>query len=217
MAHPMLAAPAAKPVWRGWIHTVAAFVAIPGLLLLLLRADGPAAIVASSIYGLGLVVAMGTSALYHRLRCSERTRLILRRLDHSMIFVLIAGSYTPVCLIALPHAWGIPLLCVVWAGAITGIVLKQVAFGRFQVLQHALYPLLGWAAVVTLPALVRALDGPELTLLVAGGLMYTLGIPVLFRRWPNPWPATFGYHEIWHVATVLGAGCHFAMVLLLLH
>lgn len=216
MGVPVMIAPDLRPSWRGWIHAAAFAFAVPGLLVLLVRAEGPLAIAAVTVYGLGLVIALGTSACYHRLRCAQRTRLILRRMDHSTIFMLIAGSYTPVCLIALPPTWGIPLLCVVGAGSLLGIALKQFAFARFPMLQQALYPLLGWAAVVTMPALVRSLDAAELGLLVAGGLMYTFGIPVLFLRRPNPWPSTFGYHEIWHVATVLGAACHFALVVLLL-
>jgi hemolysin III len=205
-----------RPAWRGWIHVGAFVAAVPAAVTLAVQASGAAARVAAIVYGLGLVLAFGTSAFYHRLAWSERSHRVLRRLDHSTIFVLIAGSYTPVCLVALPRAWGIPLLCVVWMGAILGIVLKQVAFGRFAVLQHALYPGLGWAAVATAPALVRSLSGAELALLCAGGLLYTIGIPVLLLRRPDPWPRTFGYHEIWHVATVLAGVCHFATFELLL-
>ena len=156
-----VAAYALRPSWRGWIHAVAAMLALPGAVLLVVLADHPMAKFAATIYGLGIVLGFGTSACYHRLAWSDRSHTILRRMDHSMIFVLIAGTYTPVCLVALPKAWGIPMLAVVWTGAITGIVLKQVAFDRFKVVQHALYPMLGWAAVVSLPALVHSLSGPR--------------------------------------------------------
>ena len=205
-----------RPAWRGWIHFGACVAALPGIVVLLAAARGPAARAGVAIYGFGLVAAFGTSATYHRFVRSERARLVLRRMDHSTIFLLIAGTYTPLCLVALPRSWGIPLLCVVWAVAVVGVLLKQFAFDRFRALQHALYPALGWAAVVALPVLVRSLDGAELSLLVAGGLIYTAGIPVLFRRRPDPWPQTFGYHEVWHTATVVASGCHLAMVGLLL-
>jgi hemolysin III len=203
------------PTWRGWIHAVACALAVPGALVLLLRADGGTERWAALVYGMGLVVAFGSSACYHRTIRSERARHVLRRLDHSMIYVLIAGTYTPVCLVGLPPEWGIPLLWTVWAGAAIGVLLKQLAFHRFDVIGYVLYPLLGWAAVLAAPALVRSLDRVELTLLLTGGLIYTAGIPVLFRRRPDPWPATFGYHEVWHLATVLAGACHFATVLLL--
>lgn len=201
-----------RPVWRGWIHAVAALVAVPAAIVLVVVADHPAARIAAAIYGLGIVLGFGTSACYHRIAWSDRSHAILRRMDHSMIYVLIAGTYTPVCLVALPKAWGIPLLSVVWTGAATGIVLKQCAFHRFRAVQGALYPLLGWAAVISLPALIHSLSGAALACLLGGGLLYTFGIPVLARRRPDPWPRVFGYHEIWHVATVLAAVCHFAMV-----
>jgi hemolysin III len=136
----------------------------------------------------------------------------MQRLDHSMIFVLIAGTYTPVCLLAMSKAWGLSMLVVVWLGAVSGIVLKIVAFDRLAVLHHAMYPILGWAAIITMPVLIRSLTAWQLLCLVAGGLVYTLGVPVLLRRRPDPWPNTFGYHEVWHVFTVVAAVFHFALV-----
>jgi hemolysin III len=139
----------------------------------------------------------------------------MQRLDHSMIFVLIAGSYTPICLLGLPPAWGIPLLCIVWVGALAGVLVKQLAFEKLKVLEYALYPILGWIVVVAAPVLLDGLTTTELSLLVAGGLLYTVGIPVLVLEKPDPWPKTFGYHEIWHTFTVAAAGCHFATITLL--
>ena len=171
---------------------------------------------ASAVYGAALLIGYGTSAGYHRLARSERATRIMQRLDHSTIFILIVGTYTPVCLLGLPRAWGIPLLSVVGVGALVGILAKQFAFSRLGWLEYALYPILGWAAIAAWPALVHSLSGLELTLIVAGGLLYTLGIPVLVVERPNPWPYTFGYHEIWHGATVAAGICHFAAVGLLL-
>jgi hemolysin III len=197
------------------MHTVMFFLAIPGGILLIIVGRSAEAKVGASIYMASLLLGFGTSAGYHRLARSERTQGVMQRLDHSMIFVLIAGSYTPICLLGLPPAWGIPILCVAWGGAVLGIVLKQVAFEKLKVLEYALYPILGWIVVVAMPALFDGLTTTELALLFAGGLLYTVGIPVLVLEKPDPWPRTFGYHEIWHTFTVAAAACHFATITLL--
>jgi hemolysin III len=171
-----------------------------------------AATAASAVYVVSLLLLFGTSASYHRLARSPRARAVMQRLDHSMIYVLIAGTYVPLCIVALPRSWGIPMLCIVGAGALVGMVLKLVAFGRFRWLSYALYPLLGWVSIAAAPVLVAHLSAVEITLIVAGGLAYTVGIPVLARRRPDPWPNTFGYHEVWHSFTVVAAGLHFAAV-----
>jgi len=197
------------------MHVAAFVLAIPGGVLLIVAANGAAAHVAASIYTVSLLLGFGTSAGYHRLARDPRTQQIMQRLDHSMIFVLIAGSYTPVCLLGLPAAWGIPLLCAVWAGALAGILIKQFAFEKLKVLEYALYPILGWALVVATPALLSHMTALELSLLLAGGVLYTVGIPVLVRERPNPWPGKFGYHEIWHTFTVAAGACHFVTIGLL--
>lgn len=204
-----------RPSWRGWLHVAAFMLAIPGGILLIVMARSASATVAAAIYTASLLLGFGTSAGYHRLARNPRTQELMQRLDHSMIFVLIAGSYTPICLLGLPPAWGIPLLCVVWVGALGGVLVKQLAFERLKVLEHALYPILGWIVVVAMPVLFDNLTTTELSLLFAGGLLYTVGIPVLVLEKPDPWPRTFGYHEIWHTFTVAAAGCHFATITLL--
>jgi hemolysin III len=206
---------APRPALRGHLHTWTAILAVPAGIVLVLDARRAAARVSAVIYAASVLALFGTSAAYHRLARSARARQIMRRLDHSMIFVLIAGTYTPVCLLAMPRAWGISVLAIVWAGAVGGIVLKVTSFDRLRVLNYALYPILGWTAVAALPVLVHRLSAVQLAFLVAGGLVYTLGIPVLLRRRPDPWPRTFGYHELWHVFTVVAGVCHFAMVGLL--
>ena len=206
-----------RPSWRGWMHTVAFVVAIPATVLLILAGHRASERVAASIYGAGLILGFGTSAAYHRLARSERAVRIMQRMDHSTIFLIIAGTYTPVCLLGMPKAWGIPMLAVTGVGAVLGILLKQFAFDRFLVLQYALYPILGWAAVVATPALIRGMTHLELMLLIAGGVLYTVGFPVIMWERPNPWPRTFGYHEIWHSFTVAAGMCHFAVVGLLIH
>ncbi|MGD9704465.1 MAG: hemolysin III family protein [Acidimicrobiia bacterium] len=205
----------ARPSWRGWLHATAFAVAIPAGVLLILAASGAAARTAASIYVAGVLLGFGTSAAYHRLARSEGARRVMQRMDHSMIFVLIAATYTPICLLGLPSAWGIPVLVAVWTAAAGGVVIKLTAFERMPRLGYAMYPILGWAAVIAMPVMVTHLTVAQLALVVGGGLMYTLGLPVLITRRPNPWPKTFGYHEVWHAFTVVAGVCHFAAIGLL--
>jgi hemolysin III len=194
------------------MHTVAFFAAIPAGVMLIVGAKSAAATVGAAIYTAGLLLGFGTSAGYHRLAKTDRAQEVMQRLDHSMIFVLIAGTYTPICLLAMPPAWGIPILCIAWAGAALGIVLKQLAFDRLKILEYSLYPILGWIVVIAMPVLWHRLTTVELVLLMAGGLLYTVGIPVLVKERPDPWPRTFGYHEIWHTFTVAAGLCHFLTI-----
>ena len=158
-----------------------------GVALLLLA--GPAeARAAAAVYVVTLVVGFGTSAAYHRLARGPRAVRWMRRADHSSIYLLIAGTYTPICLLALPAPWGLPVLAVVWVGAIVGVILKLTAFDRTRVAGWALYLVLGWAAIIAAPALVRHLTPLEITLIVAGGLIYTGGSIVLATGRPNPFP-----------------------------
>ncbi|HNB96241.1 MAG TPA: hemolysin III family protein [Microthrixaceae bacterium] len=206
-----------RPVWRGRVHFLAALVAAPAALVLFLVAPGPMAKVAVTIYAVSLVGLFAVSASYHRLAHTETAVKWFRRADHSMIFVLIAGTYTPLCLLALPPAWGIPLLVAVWVAAIGGVITKMTMLGRGPGSAGSwLYIVIGWAAVVAVPALVTNLDALQLVLLAVGGLLYTVGAIVLGKRWPDPVPHVFGYHEVWHSMTVAAGSCHFAVVALVL-
>jgi hemolysin III len=199
-------------VWRGKMHAWAFFASIPAGIALIVIASGAAAIVGAAIYSASLLLLFGTSAAYHRLAQSERAKRIMQRLDHSMIYLLIAGTYVPFCLVAMPPAWGIPMLVVVGSLAVLGMLLKLVFFHGARYLSYSLYIVMGWAALVAIPVLVDNLTGLQFGLVVAGGLAYTIGFPVLITRRPNPWPTTFGYHEVWHLMTVVAAGLHFAAV-----
>jgi hemolysin III len=204
-----------KPRLRGWFHEIAFFVSIPAGIALIALARGAAAEVSAAIFAVGLTGLYGVSAIYHRRRWSVRTERIMKYLDHSMIFVLIAASYTPIALLALRPAMGITLLVLAWVGAVVGIVVTIARLERWRGLGLAMYLGLGWLAVVAAPQLAASLSRMELALLLAGGLLYTIGAVVLARNRPNPWPTTFGYHEVWH-AFVVGAGvCHYTLVLLL--
>ena len=202
----------ARPAWRGKLHVMAFFAAIPAGIVLIAVADGAAATVGASIYAATLLLLFGTSAAYHRLAQSEYARTIMQRLDHSMIYLLIAGTYVPLCLVALPPEWGIPMLAVVGSLALTGMVLKLVWFHGARKVSYSLYLVMGWVAIIAAPVLIDSLTGLQLGLIVAGGLAYTIGFPVLVLRRPDPWPTVFGYHEVWHLLTVLAAALHFAAV-----
>ena len=201
-----------RPVWRGKMHAWAFFVTIPLAFALIVVATGAAATVGASIYAATLLGLFGTSAAYHRLAQSPRARQVMQRLDHSMIYLLIAGTYVPLCLVALPPEWGIPMLAVVGGLAVLGVVLKMAAFERVPWLSYGLYLVMGWAAIVAGPALYHNLTALQMGLIVAGGVAYTIGFPVLFTRRPDPWPTTFGYHEVWHLFVVVAAALHFAAV-----
>jgi hemolysin III len=201
-----------RPVWRGKMHSWAFFAAIPAGIALIFVADGVAAKVGASIYAATLLLLFGTSASYHRLAHSERARQIMQRLDHSMIYLLIAGTYVPLCLVALPPEWGIPMLAIVGTLAVIGVVLKLAFFHGARYVSYSLYLVMGWVALIAGPALVRHLSPLQLGLMIAGGLAYTIGFPVLVRRRPDPWPTTFGYHEVWHLLVVVAAALHFAAV-----
>lgn len=198
------------------MHAVAFLAAIPCLVLLVVWAEGAAASAAAAIYASSLIVTFGSSAAYHRLGRTPRLRAALQRLDHCGIFFLIAGTYVPLCIVALPLTWGIPILSVVGAGSLAGIALKLVAFHRAHTLGNILYLVLGWTALTAAPVLVQHLSPTQLALVLAGGVVYTVGVPVLVWRRPDPWPRVFGYHEIWHVCTVLAAALHFAAIVGLL-
>ena len=196
------------------LHSWAFLGAIPAGILLIVMASGAAQVTAAAIYSATLLAVFGTSAAYHRLAQSYRARRIMQRLDHSMIYLLIAGTYVPICLVALPASWGIPLLASVGGLAIFGVVIKLADIRRLHWFGYALYPIMGWAAVVVSPALATHLTATQFALVAAGGAAYTIGFPILLVRRPDPWPRTFGYHEVWHGFTVLAAVLHFGAVAL---
>jgi hemolysin III len=205
-----------RPLWRGRLHQIAFFLTLPAGLYLLAEAHTTPARIAVAVYWASLAGLFGASASYHRLGRTPRTTKWLRRLDHSMIFVLIAGTYTPICLLVLPRAWGIPVLVAVWVTALAGVIMKMVRVStRGGKSGSWLYVVMGWGAIIVLPQLLSNLDPARIALLAAGGLLYTAGAVVLGSRRPDPRPATFGYHEIWHAFTIAAGACHFALIALL--
>ena len=206
---------AGPPRWRGRLHSWAFLCSIPAGVALVLFAEGATARIAVVVYVVSLAALFGTSAAYHRLARTPTAKRRLRRLDHSMIYVLIAGTYTPLCVLAFPPAWGIPVLAVVWSGAFLGVVVKAADIRCLVGAANALYIVLGWAAVVALPVVVTSIPPSGLALMLTGGIAYTAGAIVFLRRSPDPRPDVFGFHEVWHACTVIGAVSHFAMVWLI--
>lgn len=202
-----------KPLLRGRLHQVAAFAALPAGAALVVLADSSKARIGAIVYAVALITQFTSSAAYHLGRWSDRARSRMQRLDHSTIFVLIAGTYTPFALLALEGPTAIAVLAVAWTGAAIGVGIKLYR-ADLHVLSGILYIGLGWVIVVVLPSLVRELSGVQLALTFAGGLTYSLGALVLAIKRPNPWPQVFGYHEVWHAATVVAAILLYLAVLL---
>jgi len=193
---------------------VAAFVAFPMAVVLIALSGGGAGHTATAVYGATLVNMFSTSAIYHRRNWPEAVRRRIQALDHSAIYLLIAGTYTPLSVLAL-HGWiRVGLLTTVWAVAAVMIALKQSFPGRFSALSGAMYIILGWAAVIAAPQFLQALPVAATVLVVLGGVLYTGGALVLNRRWPDPSPLVFGYHEVWHACMTSAAACQYAAILI---
>lgn len=205
----------ARPVLRGAFHLAAAAVAPFGLLLLLLAADSARGYVSAAIFGVTLIACFAVSASYHMVPW-PLARGVLKRLDHAMIFALIAGTYTPFCLLVLNDAWGVPILAVVWSLAGVGMLLKLAWPSAPRWLSVGGYLAVGWLALVAAAPLASSLALAPLLLLLLGGAMYSLGGVVYALRRPDPFPRVFGYHEVFHVLVVAAAGVHFAVVIYLI-
>lgn len=204
-----------KPRLRGRLHQIAFVVWIPAGITLVALGRTALARAAAAIYSVSVLILYGVSASYHRLPWSPRARRIMRRLDHSSIFILIAGSYTPLSLLALDHAWRVSILATVWGVALAGIVLKVVQLEKMDRIGTVLYIALGWTALVAMPQILRRLNAPAAVLLFAGGVLYTVGAVFFALRRPDPNPRVFGYHEVWHSMVIAGSLCHYVMVMLL--
>ncbi|MDT4986481.1 MAG: hemolysin [Micromonosporaceae bacterium] len=196
---------------RGLLHAYACGVAaVCGVVLCSLAATRPgcAPLVSCLIYSVTVCALFGTSALYHRRAWSDRGYKIMKRLDHSMIFMFIAGTYTPFCVLLLPHHSATILLTIVWCGAIAGVTLKMVNPHGSRWLSAPLYLALGWIAVVILPEFLRHGGVTTLVLVACGGAAYSVGALFYALQRPNPWPTVFGHHEFFHACTLAAAICH---------
>ena len=202
-----------KPRARGWIHVYSAFVAaVAGLALVLVSWiwDSTRAGIATLIYAVTIVGMFAVSGAYHRVHWkTESAHKWMKRLDHSMIFVFIAGSYTPFALLALPERDGWLLFWIVWGGAVAGVVLKMFWPSAPRWVGVPLYLLLGWVAVWFIGPIAQGAGTPAVVLLIVGGVLYSVGGVLYAVKWPDPWPTTFGHHEFFHACTAVAALCHY--------
>jgi hemolysin III len=201
-----------KPRLRGVLHQWAFFVSVPCGAGLILAASAGRARLAAAIYAVAVSALLGTSALYHRVTWRPAARRWMRRLDHSMIFVLIAGTYTPVALLALKGSLASTILIVLWAGALGGVLFKLLWIDAPKWLLAAVYILLGFVSAAVFGQLPAAIGWLGVAGLGAGGLLYTAGAIVYASGRPDPAPAVFGYHEVFHVLVLLAAALHYAVI-----
>ena len=202
-----------KPRFRGVTHEWAFFVSLPLGLGLVISAPSGRAALAAGIYALSVALLFGASALYHRISwASEAARRWMRRVDHSMIFVLIAGTYTPFALLALDGTLATAILIAVWAGAGAGIVMSLVWPDAPKWLLAVVYVALGWVAIAAFPAMLDRLGITAMVMVGLGGALYTAGAVIYATRRPNPSPTVFGYHEIFHALVIGAAALQYAVV-----
>jgi hemolysin III len=204
----------------GYTHAFGALLSVFGIILLLSKASAAGGsawhYVSFSVFGAGLILLYSASSLYHLLNLEPKPMLVFRKIDHMMIFVLIAATYTPICLIPLHGAWGWWLFGAVWTCAAAGILLKALFFKVPRWLYTLCYLLLGWACVICIYPLVRAIPAGGLILLLAGGIAYSAGAVFYATKWPGRNAKVFGFHELFHVLILIGSLCHFLMMYLYL-
>jgi hemolysin III len=200
-----------KPKLRGVFHELGFYAGLALGVPLVLTAEQGRARVVAIVFASCLVACFGASALYHRPTWTPRARVWLARLDHAGVYLLIAGTYTPFGVLVLSTAWAIPVLAIVWTGALTATVLKLVWVRAPKWLSASIAVSLGWVAVAAFSQLLKMPIG-GFVLVLAGGLLYTLGAIVYACRWPDPMPRVFGYHELFHVLTLAAAGCYYAAI-----
>ena len=199
-----------RPRWRGRIHGGAVAVTLPAGIILTLVTPSGLARVAVFVYVASLLALFSTSASYHLFTRTQRAQRTMRQLDHAMVYVLIAGTYTPVCLLALPRTIGVVFLIGIWFAALIGIVLKIT--WRAHKVSGAMYLIIGWAALIILPWAYHRAGFTSLLLFALGGIVYTVGAILFYLQRPQLRPLVFGFHEVWHVFTVVAVALQFAGV-----
>jgi hemolysin III len=209
----LLASPAAvKPLLRGVLHQIAFWLSLVVGAVLIVASDGARRQLVAAVFAGSVAACFGASALYHRVTWTPRVRPWMRRVDHAGVYLLIAGTYTPVALLALDGAWRAAVLATVYAGAAAAVILKFAWVDAPNWLAAVLGIALGWVAVVALPQLATRLGPAAITLLAAGGIAYTAGAIVYARRRPNPVPHVFGYHEVFHALTIVAVACQYVAI-----
>jgi hemolysin III len=206
-----------KPLLRGWMHLVCFFLAIPAGVTVVALAQSSRGRVGALVYAVGLVSLFGVSGSYHRLNWSATRLRLMQKLDHGTIFVMIAGSYTPLCLTVLEGWVAWTMLAVAWIGAAAGFVLAFTGGRVSRIMRGTLYIVLGWVSIVAAPQLWTNLSVAELALIATGGVLFTVGAIFLLTNWPDPFPKVFGYHEVWHLLVVAAVVCHFVAIASVVH
>ena len=208
-----------KPRLRGWLHAYAAAISLAtGATLIAVAASlrGAPAGATTAIYGATVTLLFGTSALYHRRDWTPAAHRLMKRLDHSMIFVFIAGTYTPIAVLTLPAGTALVVLVAVWTGALVGVSLQIGWSAAPRWLSAPCYIALGWVAAFVMPDLLHNAGVAAFVLIIVGGAVYTLGGMVYALKRPDPWPGTFGFHEVFHLCTLVAAVCHYVAIWLAL-
>ncbi|HEX9989583.1 MAG TPA: hemolysin III family protein [Chloroflexia bacterium] len=212
-ASPQVKVTKPKPLLRGWFHAVAAVGAVAlTVALCLLSWNDPPRMLTMLVFGLSMVELYAVSAVYHMGTWSPRVHRVLRAIDHSNIFVLIAGTYTPLCFNMLSGWLRVASLTTIWALALVGIALSVLTLKLPRMVGTILYIIMGWVSIGTLPALLEVLPVGAIALLMFGGVLYTIGGLIYARRWPDPFPRVLGFHEVFHLLVVAG-GVVFAAVI----
>jgi hemolysin III len=205
------ARPRVKPRLRGVFHEIGFYVTLGVAAPVIATAERGAARTVAAVFAASVIGCFGASALYHRPTWRPSVRSRLARLDHAGVYLLIAGTYTPVAVLAMSRGWRVPVLAVVWSGAAAAILLKLLWVRAPKQLSAAIGIVLGWVGVVAFGQLLK-LPLPGLLLLVLGGLLYSLGAIIYARKRPDPIPHIFGYHELFHALTLAAAACHYVAV-----
>lgn len=206
-----------KPKLRGWLHAATAPLALISFLVMLVLADSVVARAGAAVFMLSALMLFGVSAVYHTVPWRERAKRVMKRLDHSNIFVMIAGSYTPFSLMLLEKRQMLTLLGLVWGGALLGVLFKVFWLTAPRWVYVPLYLALGWAALIYLPDFYAAAPTVVFVMLSVGGALYTLGALVYGFKWPNPSPRWFGYHEVFHALTIAAFIVHYIGVSFLVY
>ncbi|MEO6653032.1 MAG: hemolysin III family protein [Ilumatobacteraceae bacterium] len=201
-----------RPSWRGRLHLIAFSVAVPMLVVMAIRANAAESRAAVIVYAVGLCSMLAVSTIYHRWVHTLRARAAWRRADHAMIFAAIAGTFSALALTSLSFGLGIAMLIMIWTAAAVGASFTIFDFHRANRLGVVMYIAIGWAGLALVPAVWQSNGARTVSLMVAGGVVYTVGAAGFWRRWPTLRPATFSYHEVWHAFTIVAAGLHFAAI-----
>jgi len=201
-----------SPKMRGWPLLIGFLLAVPAGATLLVRAASHGHTIPTAIYVAGLVALYGVGWIYHLLRWKPGARAWLRRLDHAVIYLFIAATFTPVAVAGLHNAVGYWLLAATWAGAALGATAKLVHFEGSRVIGGTMYIVVGWIPVVAIRDFVVKLGAVDAILMFGGGIVYTAGAAVLAARRPDPFPAVFGYHEVWHTMVLIASAMHFVLI-----